>query len=66
MDMTEIGNWAVDLADVGAIYPMQGMEVIMAIVGIVLWLGWHAWQFKHEAKTMKEDVAKLKDGGGAG
>ena len=31
MDMTTIGNWAVDLADVGAIYPMQGMEVLMVV-----------------------------------
>ena len=48
MSMTEIGNWAVDLKDVGAIYPMQGMEVIMTVIGVVLWLGWHVWQVKHE------------------
>ena len=35
MSMTDMGNWAVDLKDVGAIYPMQGLEVAMAIVGII-------------------------------
>ena len=63
MAMTDMGNWAVDLADVGAIYPMQGMEVVMAIVGIVLWLAWHVWQFKHESAVLKDEVAKLKSAG---
>ena len=35
MSMTDMGNWAVDLKDVGSIYTMQGLEVAMAIVGIV-------------------------------
>ena len=45
--MSTIGyeNWAVDLADVGAIYPMQGWEVPMTIIGVLFWLGWHVVQF---------------------
>ena len=58
MSMTDMGNWAVDLKDVGAIYPMQGLEVVMAIIGIILWLGWHVWQFKHENATLADEVAK--------
>ena len=58
MSMTDMGNWAVDLKDVGAIYPMQGLEVVMAIIGIVLWLGWHVWQLKHENATLADEVAK--------
>ena len=48
MGMTEIGNWVVDLKNVGAIYPMQGMEGVMVLVGVILWLGWHIWQIKNE------------------
>jgi predicted negative regulator of RcsB-dependent stress response len=58
MSMTDMGNWAVDLKDVSAIYPMQGLEVVMAIIGIILWLGWHVWQFKHENATLADEVAK--------
>ena len=58
MSMTDMGNWAVDLKDVGAIYPMQGLEVAMAVIGIVLWLGWHVWQIKHENATLTDEVAK--------
>jgi hypothetical protein len=46
--MSTIGyeSWAVDLADVGAIYPFQGWEVTMTIIGVIFWLGWHRMQFK--------------------
>ena len=60
--MSTIGydSWAVDLAEVGAVYPFQGTEVFMFIVGLIFWLGWHRIQFKREsdhlnaAKTMGE------------
>jgi hypothetical protein len=41
-------NWAVDLKDVGAIYPFQGYEMAMVIAAVVFWLVWHIWQLAHE------------------
>lgn len=60
--MSTIGyeNWAVDLADVGAIYPFQGFEVPMVIAGVVFWLGWHMIQSRRETKHM-EEVMKMGD-----
>ncbi len=49
---------AVDLADVGAIYPWQGAEGIMVLVAVVLWLAWHVWQLKAENKEFSDDMAK--------
>lgn len=49
-------NWAVDLKDVGAIYPFQGAEVLMVVVGVVLWLAWHVWQIRSENAELDEDV----------
>ena len=53
-----ITTWAVDLAGVEVIYPFVGWEVVMAIVGIVLWIGWHVWQVRFENQTYKEDIEK--------
>ena len=50
MSTTGIENWAVDLKDVGAIYPFQGTEVIFVIVGVVLWRGWHVLQMRAESQ----------------
>ncbi len=58
MSTTPIDTWAVDLADVTLIYPGVGSEVIMTVVAIVLWLGWHVWQVKHENATYEEEKRK--------
>ena len=54
-------TWAVDLKDVGAIYPWQGGEVVMVIVLLVFWIGWHVWQFNSENKIYEEEAAKFAD-----
>ena len=54
--MSTIGyqSWAVDLAEVGAIYPFQGHEVLMIVVGVIFWLGWHWLQFRNENEELKK------------
>ena len=54
--MSTIGyeSWAVDLANVGAVYPFQGWEVTMTIVGVIFWLGWHRMQFKAESEELSD------------
>ena len=51
-----IDSWAVDLAEVGAVYPFQGTEVVMVIIGVALWIGWHIWQIKAENAEIEEDL----------
>ncbi len=58
MSTTPIETWAVDLADVTVIYPWVGSEVAMTVFAVILWLGWHVWQVKHENKTYKDEAAK--------
>jgi hypothetical protein len=56
--MSTIGyeSWAVDLKDVGAIYPFQGSEVLMVILGLVFWIGWHVLQMRQEAAEIAEEM----------
>ena len=61
MSTTGIENWAVDLKDVGAIYPFQGTEVIFVIVGVVLWLGWHVLQMRAESQDYDGVVSRHGD-----
>ena len=51
-------TWAVDMAKVGAIYPWQGVEVIMVIAGIGLWLWWHVVQLRSENEELEADLTK--------
>jgi hypothetical protein len=48
MSTNGMTSWAVDLANVGAIYPLQGMEVLLVVLGLIFWLGWHFLQIRHE------------------
>ena len=58
MSTTNVESWAVDLADVGAIYPMVGTEVILWVIGMVFWIVWHIWQAKFENDTYNADLEK--------
>ena len=51
-------DWAVDLANVGAVYPWQGLETVMVIVAVVVWLGWHIVQIRQENADLADDVAR--------
>lgn len=56
MSTIGISSWAVDLKDVGAIYPFQGFEVPMVIAGVVFWLVWHIWQMRRETAELNAIV----------
>ena len=53
--MSTIGyeSWAVDMADVGPLYPFQGAEVLMVIIGVAFWLGWHIVQMRKESRHLE-------------
>ena len=48
MSTTGFTSWAVDLKDVGAIYPFQGYETPMVLAAVVFWIVWHIWQIRYE------------------
>jgi len=54
--MSTIGytDWAVDLAEVGPVYPFQGSETFMVIIGVVFWLGWHVIQVRRESAHLEK------------
>lgn len=51
-------DWAVDLANVGAIYPWQGSEVWMVILAFIFWIGWHIIQVRQENADYADDIRR--------
>jgi hypothetical protein len=51
-------TWAVDLANVGAVYPWQGTELIMVIIAVAAWILWHIVQIREENSEYAEDIKK--------
>jgi hypothetical protein len=50
-------TWAVDLANVGPVYPWQGTELIMVIVAVAAWILWHIIQLREEKDEFAKDIA---------
>jgi hypothetical protein len=51
-------TWAVDLKDIGAVYPLLGWEVIMVLVAVAAWLLWHFAQIREEEADYADDVKR--------
>ncbi len=58
MTTTGVSSWAVDLAEVGAIYPFQGMEIVLLIIALVFWIWWHITTFRMEFNRQDEKIRK--------
>jgi hypothetical protein len=56
MSTNGMTSWAVDLKDVGAIYPFQGSEVLLVILGLAFWVGWHVLQMRNEAAEISSEL----------
>ena len=57
--MSTIGyeSWAVDLAEVGPVYPFQGAEFLMFIIGLVFWIGFHLLQHRQENEEYERELS---------
>jgi hypothetical protein len=62
MSTNGMTSWAVDLKDIGAIYPFQGTEVLLVILGIIFWIGWHIIQTRQETAELDADMAADRSG----
>lgn len=62
MSTNGLTSWAVDLKDVGAIYPFQGTEVILVIVGLAFWIWFHVYQFRQENSEIASELDADKRG----
>jgi hypothetical protein len=51
-----VTTWAVDLKDLAAVYPWQGLELIMVLAAIAAWIIWHVVQIRQENADYAEDV----------
>lgn len=51
-------SWAVDLKDIGAVYPFQGWELIIVLVGVAAWILWHIAQIREEEADYDDDVKR--------
>ena len=54
-------SWAVDLKDVAAVYPFQGIEGLFVIIGVATWIIWHIWCIRWEQGYHRDKINKYGD-----
>jgi hypothetical protein len=52
-------SWAVDLANVGPVYPWQGLEIVLVIVLFAAWIAWHVLQMLQEKQDYADSIKKF-------
>lgn len=62
MSTNGLTSWAVDLKDIGAIYPFQGWEIVMVILGFAFLIGWFIIQTRQENAEIAADMAADRSG----
>ena len=53
-------NWHGDMLAIGPLYPFAGSEMLLCIIALVFWIGWHIWQVRMESSNYNDDMATLK------
>jgi hypothetical protein len=56
---TPMQTYAVDLASLGPVYPFVGMEKLLVLIALIVWVGFHIWQIRFENRTYAAELAKL-------
>ncbi len=57
MATTIVDTWVgTDISALGPIYPFVGSEVVLWIVGLAFWLGFHVLQMRHETAELAADA----------
>jgi len=60
-----VDNW-LNVDTFGPIYPFVGTEMMLAIVCVVFWIGWHVLQIRKESAEFKADIENINKQGGPG
>ena len=54
-------NFAGRITDIGPLYPFVGSEMVMCIIAVVFWLGWHISELRIEKREYKAEVEKFSN-----
>ena len=55
-------DWHGDMLQIGPLYPFVGFEMVMVVVAVLIWIGWHIWQVRMESLNYEDDMKVLKQG----
>ena len=52
---TGIETWNINLLELGPVYPFVGTELMLVVVGVAAWVGWHFLQARVESQEIERE-----------
>ena len=59
-----IESWGGTIAEIGPMYPFVGTEVLLTLLGLAFWIGFHVLQSRAETRIMEDEVRRFGDEAG--
>lgn len=57
---TGIASWS-NPAEITAIYPFVGTEVLLVVAGFAFWIWWHVKQIRDESRELEKQAAYFRE-----
>jgi len=55
-------DWNGNMSELGPLYPFVGAEVLLVILALIFWIGWHLIQGRMENRQLEEEARALRQG----
>jgi hypothetical protein len=62
MSTASFADWNGNMAELGPLYPFAGAEVLLVILALIFWVGWHLIQGRMENRKLEEEARALRQG----
>jgi hypothetical protein len=62
MSTGSFANWDGDLTQLGPISPFFGSEMLLVILAVIFWIGWHILQVRAENRQLEDEAKQLRQG----
>ncbi len=56
-----VESWGGNISEIGPLYPFVGLEGLMVVVGVALWILWHVVQVRTENATYEDEINRFGD-----
>ena len=61
MTTGNVESWGGNISEIGPLYPFVGLEGLMVVVGVALWILWHVAQVRTESSSYEDEINRFGD-----
>jgi hypothetical protein len=55
-------DWGGNMTELGPLYPFVGSEMLLVLLLVIFWVGWHVVQVRSETRQHEAEARSLRQG----